>query len=305
MELELILEEQLYLEFLEFLREDPEFQNLNEDMLNEGKILDKIRWKLALFSLRFLREESLNNFLRAYYADKNGNDTKLSREWLSRKKREKLKKVRELANSMKPEEKNKVANSPAAVQLEKSAVKNGVLAVAAGGLSVANYAINIALSSNAANVAGSAATLATSYASSTARRAANREANIMNKGMTTTEVRNLGKFNTIISLLSTLSTFFISSMWGALIIAAGAVVRGAFKANKAVAVRRDEIMADLIRNRDAANLKECLELFKNDFDTQKKLVEMYQYGDPKIYEILDSDKDHEYIKEELTNYSFE
>ena len=37
---------------------------LTEDILHEGKILNKIRWKLAKFSLRFLKENSLNDFFK-------------------------------------------------------------------------------------------------------------------------------------------------------------------------------------------------------------------------------------------------
>lgn len=133
--LELILTEELQQEFLDYLKEDPEFEcleSLNEEVLTEGKLLNKIRWKLALFSLRFLKESSISDFLRAYYSDKDGKETWKSKEWVAKSKKEKLKRMRELANEMKQEEKDKVANSPAAKQLERSALVSGIVAGVAG-----------------------------------------------------------------------------------------------------------------------------------------------------------------------------
>lgn len=68
----------------------------------------------------------------AYYADKNGKPTEKGKEWISKKKKEKVKKLRELAENLKPEEKEKVTNSEAAKQLEKS----GLLNLATGAVSL-------------------------------------------------------------------------------------------------------------------------------------------------------------------------
>ena len=116
-------------EWEDFLKENSE--DLNEEALDEGKILNKIRWKLALFSLRFLKETSINDFFIAYYADKKGNPTKEGVEFCKRKKKEKIKRMRELANNLSEETKNKIINS----QVAKEAEKRGAVAFASAGIS--------------------------------------------------------------------------------------------------------------------------------------------------------------------------
>lgn len=101
----------------QFLKENSE--DLNEETLDEGKILNKIRWKLALFSLRFLKETSINDFFMAYYADKEGNPTKEGTEFCKKKKSEKLNRMRELAYGLDEGIKEKVINSEAAKEAEK------------------------------------------------------------------------------------------------------------------------------------------------------------------------------------------
>lgn len=119
-------------EWEEFLKENSE--DLNEETLDEGKILNKIRWKLALFSLRFLKETSINDFFMAYYADKEGKPTEEGKEFCKRKKKEKIKRMRELANNLSEETKNKVINSQAAKEAEKRGAFAFVSAGASGAI---------------------------------------------------------------------------------------------------------------------------------------------------------------------------
>jgi hypothetical protein len=132
--IEKVLEE----EFFEFLKEEmindkDFFSSLNEsDSLNEGKILDWVRWKLAKFSLNFLSNNSLNDLLEAYYSNKEGNPTKESKAVSKMKRGEKIKKVKELAEKLPKENKDKIVNSSQAKQLESQATKNLLIASAAG-----------------------------------------------------------------------------------------------------------------------------------------------------------------------------
>ena len=125
------LDSLLLQEFQEYLNEDPLI--LDEETLNEGVLLNKIRWKLALFSLRFLSNTSIDAFFIAYYADKStGKPTDKGKEFCRKSRKEKLAKMRELANGMKEEDKQKVINSQAAKQCEKSALVSGIAAGVAG-----------------------------------------------------------------------------------------------------------------------------------------------------------------------------
>ena len=120
--------------------------DLSEDILTEGKKLNALRWKLAKFSLRFLKEKSIDEFLAAYFSDKDGNPTERSAEWLRKKKKEKVKKIRDLADMLEQSEKDKISNLEAARKLEKSAIVSGVI----GGIGLAGAAAS-AYGSYAAN----------------------------------------------------------------------------------------------------------------------------------------------------------
>lgn len=111
---------------------------LTEDVLQEGKITDSIRWKLAKFSLRFLKEKAINEFLLVYYSDKNNNPTEKGKEWVKKSKKEKVKKMRELADMLKDEDKQKVINVPGAKELEKTGIINGVTGAISLGAGVAS-----------------------------------------------------------------------------------------------------------------------------------------------------------------------
>ena len=87
---------------------------------------------MAKFSLGFIKESAINEFLMAYYADKNGKPTEKGKEWISKKKKEKVKKLRELAENLKEEEKQKVIQSEPAKQMERQAIKSGIFAGVAG-----------------------------------------------------------------------------------------------------------------------------------------------------------------------------
>lgn len=62
----------------------------------------------------------------AYYADKNGKPTKEGKDWVAKSKKEKIKKMRDLADNLKPEEKEKVTNSDVAKKLERSGILNSI-----------------------------------------------------------------------------------------------------------------------------------------------------------------------------------
>jgi len=138
------LDSALLEEFKNFLNDEPVI--LGEDILTEGKILNKIRWKLALFSLRFLSNTSINAFFIAYYADKKtGEATEAGKEFCRKPRKEKLAKMRELANGMKEEDKNKVINSQAAKMAEKSGVFSFISAgIAGAGAGIAAHTANMA-----------------------------------------------------------------------------------------------------------------------------------------------------------------
>ena len=117
---------------------------LSEEILTEGKILNAIRWKLAKFSLRFLKESAIDEFLKAYYTDKDGKLAPKGKEWLGKSKKEKIKKMKDLADNLKDEEKQKVVNSEAAKQCEKQALRSGIFAgISAGTAAIALHAAEI------------------------------------------------------------------------------------------------------------------------------------------------------------------
>ena len=136
------LEQYISEQFIIYLKS--EGVELTEDILQEGKITDVIRWKLAKFSLRFLKESSIDDFLMAYYSDKDGNPTEKGREWIKKKKKEKVKKLRELADRLKPEEKEQISNNKAAKKMELSGLisAGGSIAIGAVGATTANKMSN-------------------------------------------------------------------------------------------------------------------------------------------------------------------
>ena len=121
------------------ITEDP--LTLEEDALNEGKIINAIRWKLAKFSLRFLKESSINDFFMAYYSNEKGEPTQKGKEYCKKSKKEKVKRMRELAEEMKQSDKDKVINSKAAEEAEKKgagALVGAALSGAVGAIAGAN-----------------------------------------------------------------------------------------------------------------------------------------------------------------------
>lgn len=120
-------EDALFEDFREFL--DEEGFDLNEEVLTEGKNLNKLRWKLAKYALKFLKEETIDEIIKGYYGEEK------AKEKLSLKKKEKVKIVREIADKLPDEKKDQVANNEAARKLERS----GILS-AAGGIAVAGIA---------------------------------------------------------------------------------------------------------------------------------------------------------------------
>ena len=128
-------EDALFEDFREFL--DEEGFNLNEEVLDEGKFLNNIRWKLAKYALKFLKEETIDEIIKGYYGEEK------AKEKLSLKKKEKVKIVREIADRLPDEKKDQVANNEAARKLERS----GILS-AAGGIAVAGLAAGGAVLAN-------------------------------------------------------------------------------------------------------------------------------------------------------------
>ena len=343
--LELILTEELQQEFLEYLKEDPEFEcleSLNEEVLTEGKLLNKIRWKLALFSLRFLKESSINDFLRAYYSDKDGKETEKSKEWVAKKKKEKLAKMRELANEkMNQEEKDKIANSEVAKKLEKSALISGVVAGVAGVSAGVAANASKTIRSGMDNVRDAQTTndigfVTDNQGGNTTYRYDSPNGNIQVDGSkellkdiadkgeyivdrgptaggttiyTIPITRELNKWNKIDNSLSiissvfaTLSSLIFGAMWGSIILAGVSAARGLRQAHKANVVRRDEIIGELLKNKDTRDLKECLEFLNGDIDSQKTLIEMYQSGDFEFYNAINNLHQQKVLKEDFSKY---
>lgn len=413
--LEILLTEELQQEFLEYLKEDPEFsglESLNEEVLTEGKLLNKIRWKLALFSLRFLRESSINDFLRAYYSDKDGKETEKSKEWVSKKRKEKLKKIREIANErMSQEAKDKVANSQQAKQLEAKGVTNFIYAGIAGASAGLAYQQNQAAKAASKETHGesrsntsttereySAATTSTEFTNretgtatlsggyiNGATKSASGEVNVFydrqdqpyvmgtvkiasstgpfantetysnqkiylsdleNKpenisyyiptkdgggiqfpqnsdasisgirrdtdkkivkvpekeiGRTETYSRTESTLNfpVISTILTSLASLFFGVMWGSIILAGVNAAKGVRSMHKANVVRRDEIMGELLKNRDVKNLKECLQFLDGDLKSQKSIIELYESGSPVFYDAVENIKEQASLNESL------
>jgi hypothetical protein len=252
------LTEELSQEEIEYL------SNLNEgETLNEG-VLSKIRWSFAKFSLKFLSTNSLKSFLQAYYSDKEGKPTNQSKDVAKMSKKEMLKKIKELANKLPEEQKNKVANNPEAKRLEKSGLLSGIIAGIAGfGASMANDG-----SIKASNAAGAASDAAnnTQIADIQSRKASELSSDLENSNFLTkpfAQSRNDefgGMLNTgsdriksmsssltgAASALAILSSTLFNIMWGAYIVAGVSAVSGLRKIVKANTLRRDEIIKELM-----------------------------------------------------------
>lgn len=86
MDLEFLLTEELQQEFLEYLKEDPEFQNLNEDVLNEGKLLKKINNEACIMKdYSTLFEDAINEYTAVKMKDNPSRETRrLSQDEASR-----------------------------------------------------------------------------------------------------------------------------------------------------------------------------------------------------------------------------
>jgi hypothetical protein len=80
-------------------------ESIELETITEGVILNTVRWKLAKFSLRFLKESAIDEFLKAYYTDRDGKLSPKGKEWLAKSKKEKIKKMKDLADNLKDEEK--------------------------------------------------------------------------------------------------------------------------------------------------------------------------------------------------------
>lgn len=85
-----------------------EFLDEEETSLNEGKFKDNMKWKFAKFSLRFLKEESITEFLELYY-EKTKNKEAL-KAIKTMKKKEKLSRLYSIVDRI-PEEDRSVINN--------------------------------------------------------------------------------------------------------------------------------------------------------------------------------------------------
>ncbi len=97
-----------------------EFENWSEsEALNESGSFKNARWRFAMFSLRFLKESSIDDFFMIYYADDDGNPTDEGRNYCKNtSKRNKVKRLRELAERLSDDEKRYIINSPAVAQAD-------------------------------------------------------------------------------------------------------------------------------------------------------------------------------------------
>jgi chromosome segregation ATPase len=134
-------------------------ENLTEEQLNENKFFDMVKWKLAKFSLRFVRDDSLNQILQAYYSDKSGNPTEKSKSVKTMSKKQKLEVLTRLADNIPEEQKRRITNSVPANALSKKIKKENIVALGtsatAGGVASAVVA-KVNLSNQIGNAKSSA-----------------------------------------------------------------------------------------------------------------------------------------------------
>jgi hypothetical protein len=264
-----LTEEYILNELSQFLKEElseEELSFLNEGVLNEGKLLDKIRWKLALFSLRFLREESINKFLEAYHSDKEGKPTEKSKSIRSLNRKEKLSKMRELANSMSQEEKDKIANNPQAKKLEKMALVSGLISGISGAGAIAAGVTPNNLSNTQAELSARSDKLAVDSATFRMHGGTDPRFNMVKYNyFDGTNSYDLGadkllaqsnnlrnQANVLSAVLPLLTSVLFGAMWGAIIISGVSAVKGLRSAAKAQTLRRDEIIKELLNKNKRA-----------------------------------------------------
>jgi adenylate kinase family enzyme len=128
----------------ELLSNEPEFaefKNLSEQVLNEGKMWDNFKWKIVLFSVKFAKEEVLNEILEGYYSDKKGKPTKESMSVSKMNKSEKISKMREILKSIPDEAKKKILDdSKIQNAAKKMKGKEALIGGAVAGLAAAGAA---------------------------------------------------------------------------------------------------------------------------------------------------------------------
>lgn len=112
--------------FKEALNEDFENYILEEELLNEELSKKQHRrWKFAKYCIKFLKEDSLNQILSRIY----GKDS----EWLSKSKKEKIEKLRQLSERIPESTKENIMNSSYSKQTEKLLKKKEKVAKIVGG----------------------------------------------------------------------------------------------------------------------------------------------------------------------------
>jgi hypothetical protein len=174
---------------------------------------------MAMFSLRFLSEDTLNEFFKKYYQGKND---KLS-EVIKLSKKEKIKKLRSLASNLKTEEKEKIISSSAAKQAERSGLKSLLVGGAVGAVGVAG-AIGTSFGSDLTHDAAMASSHSgTSYAPTP-------------------------KSNMLYSVASVLAITTMGIL-GAALLGVGIGVAGAVSSGiRATTIRKDELL-DMLKNK--------------------------------------------------------
>jgi hypothetical protein len=258
--------------FAEFLEEEINtvdkdyFLSLNEsEILNEGKILNWVRWKLAKFSLFFLSDKSLNDMLEAYYSDKDGKPTEKSNGVSKMSRKEKIKKVRELSEKLDTEEKNKIINSSSAKQLEKQALVNVGIAAAAGigslisnkeAIKTSNAADEAYMKSRYTVIADVQADKAAELAYNTknylgpssvgdiAREREQEFAGMLNIGADNIRMMS-NSLKVASNVLMALSSVLFGVMWTSLIVSGVSAAQGLRKVAKASTIRREEIIKNI------------------------------------------------------------
>lgn len=113
------LREALELDFEEFLQEE---MLLNEELSKK----QSRRWKFAKYCLKFIKEDSLNNIFVKIYGKENN-------QWLSKTKKEKVEKLRQLSERIPESAKERIMNSSQSKELEKTLNKKVKASKIAGG----------------------------------------------------------------------------------------------------------------------------------------------------------------------------
>lgn len=244
------VEQVLLKEFEEFINEFEFEEILDEEKLSREERIANHKWKLILFSLRFLKEKSITDILKAYYSDSEGNETDETIRLKDLSKKEKLNMLRALVDRrIVGDERQKILNNTAVNAIGKAGTNDITQGAATMAGSGAGMIATGAGAAGVANAASMGATIATTAAEGTAATAM-----------------------ALSGMLAPVVGVIFPIIWAVLIggaVAGGiGALRGLRKMQKATVMRRDEILAELKNKKVNVNFKESLEKIADVKSTQ-------------------------------------